>query len=202
MKSTNSLIRSRSKSRRTTDRAIGASSFTRSNLNDRSPAALLLTLLCGLMLNLLATATVATAAESDFSQPIDVSADRSEYNQKTGKQVLSGNVEIRQGSMLIKADSIDVVLADNKLSKIEGQGSPITFQQLNEEGELVTGSCDSISYDAVNGVLTMTGNALLKQPKQELKSDSIVFNSINQSVIAQGGKSGRVSITIQPPDRN
>ena len=114
---------------------------------------------CLLLANAIVVPSIATAAESDFSQPIDVSADRSEYNQKTGKQLLSGNVEIRQGSMLIKADSIDVVLADNKLSKIEGQGSPITFQQLNEEGELVTGSCDSISYDAVNGVLTMTGNA-------------------------------------------
>ena len=114
---------------------------------------------CLLLANAIVVPSIATAAESDFSQPIDVSADRSEYNQKTGKQLLSGNVEIRQGSMLTKADSIDVVLADNKLSKIEGQGSPITFQQLNEEGELVTGSCDSISYDAVNGVLTMTGNA-------------------------------------------
>ena len=96
----------------------------------------------------------------------------------------------------------DSILKDDKLSMITGQGSPITFQQENELGELVTGSCDAISYDAVNGVLTMTGNAQLKQPKQELKSDSIVFNSINQSVIAQGGESGRVSITIQPPDRN
>lgn len=148
------------------------------------------------------TVPAAIAAESDFSQPIDVSADRSEFNQKTGKQVLSGNVEIRQGSMLIKADNIDVILKDNKLSVIEGQGSPIVFQQLNELGELVTGSCDAISYDAVNGILTMTGNAELKQPKQQLKSDTIVFNSINQSIVAQGGESGRVSITIQPPDRN
>lgn len=174
---------------------------TRNPTKSAKSALFILTMLCGLVTGQVAS-TRATAAESDFSQPIDVSADRSEYNQKTGKQVLSGNVEIRQGSMLIKADSIDVVLADNKLSKIEGQGSPIAFQQLNEEGELVTGSCDSISYDAVNGILTMTGNAQLKQPKQQLKSDSIVFNSINQSVIAQGGESGRVSITIQPPDRN
>jgi len=141
------------------------------------------------------------AAESDFSQPIDVSADRSEYNEKTGKQVLSGNVEIRQGSILINAESIDVILKDNKLSMIEGTGSPIRFQQQNDEGEMVNGSCQRISYDAVNGVLTLSGNAELTQPKQQLKSDRIVFNSITQTVVAEGGQSGRVSITIQPPDR-
>lgn len=147
------------------------------------------------------TGAAATAAESDFAQPIDVSADRSEYNEKTGKQRLSGNVEIRQGSMLIKADVIDVILKDNRLNTIEGSGSPISFQQQNDQGELVTGSCERIVYDAVNGILTLQGNAELKQPRQQLNSDSIVFNAINQSVVAEGGNSGRVSITIQPPER-
>lgn len=141
------------------------------------------------------------AADSDFSKPIDVSADRSEYNERTNKQVLSGNVEIRQGTILITADEIDVILKDNKLNLIEGKGSPIKFQQQNDLGELITGSCERIRYDAVNGILTLEGNARLQQPKQRLSSDKIVFNSISQTVVAEGGSSGRVSITIQPPDR-
>lgn len=141
------------------------------------------------------------AAESDFSQPIDVSADRSEYDERSNKQTLSGNVEIRQGTILITADEIDVILKDNKLNLIEGKGSPIKFQQQNEQGELITGSCERIRYDAVNGILILEGNALLQQPKQRLSSDKIVFNSISQTVVAEGGSSGRVSITIQPPDR-
>lgn len=142
------------------------------------------------------------AAQSDFSKPIDVKADRSEYNEKNGTQILSGNVEIKQGSMLIRADEIDVALKDNKLSVIKGSGSPIRFQQENEQGELVTGSCNNIIYDAKNGVLTLLGNASLSQPKQQLKSEKIVFNSINQTVVAEGGQSGQVSIQIQPPDQN
>lgn len=152
-----------------------------------------------LCLSLAFTSSIAIAAKSDFTKPIDVSADRSEYNEKTGIQSLSGNVEISQGTMLIQADSINVKLKDNKLAIIEGTGNPIIFEQENEEGELVTGRCDSIIYDAAKGVLTMLGNASLKQPKQQLKSEKIVFNSISQSVVAEGGKSGRVSITIQPP---
>ena len=87
-------------------------------VDDNSRYLTLVLLLLALLVNLTGKTSIAIAAESDFSQPIDVSADRSEYNEKTGKQSLSGNVEIRQGSILINADSIEVILKDNKLSVI------------------------------------------------------------------------------------
>jgi len=140
------------------------------------------------------------AKTTDFEQPIDVKADRSEFNDKEGIQTLSGNVVITQGSMVIEADSITVQLKDNKLSTIEGKGAPIKFQQENDEGDLVTGECQHIVYDAVDGRLTLSGTATLSEPKQNLRSDRIVFDSISQTVVAEGGETGRVSITIQPPD--
>ena len=85
---------------------------------------------------------------------------------------------------------------------IEGKGSPIIFQQENDLGELVEGRCQRIRYDAVKGVLTLSGSATLTEPKQRLRSEKIVFNSITQTVVAEGGKSGQVSITIQPPTQN
>lgn len=142
----------------------------------------------------------AVAKTSDFEQPIDVKADRSEFNDKEGIQTLSGNVVITQGSMVIKASSITVKLKNNKLSSIEGDGSPIQFQQENDDGELVSGECQHIVYDAENGLLTLSGSATLSEPKQNLRSDRIVFNSISQTVVAEGGETGRVSITIQPPE--
>lgn len=142
----------------------------------------------------------AQARQSDFSKPIDVNADRSEFDEKAGVQLLIGNVEIIQGTMLIKADRIAISLDNNnQLSKIEGSGSPILFQQENEAGEQVTGQANSIEYDAINGSLVLTGNATLEQPRQRLQSDRIVFNSTEQKVSAEGGESGRVSIRIQPP---
>ncbi len=141
----------------------------------------------------------AHARKSDFSQPIDVSADRSEYDERAGVQTLIGNVEITQGTMTIKADKIAIKLVDNQLSRIEGSGSPIQFQQENEAGELVTGTANSIDYDAVNGSLILTGSATLSQPRQRLQSERIVFNSTEQKVSAEGGNKGRVSIRIQPP---
>lgn len=158
---------------------------------------------CLLLLSTLLLVNPLQARNDDFQQPIDVKADRSEYNEKEGLQSLSGNVFISQGTMKIRADSITVKLdSQNRLSVIEGKGSPIIFEQENELGELVEGRCSRIRYDAVKGVLTLSGNATLTEPKQRLSSDKIVFNSITQTVIAEGGKSGQVSITIQPPTQN
>lgn len=147
-------------------------------------------------------ATTASARNTDFEQPIDVKADRSEYDEKAGVQRLIGNVRITQGTMRITADHITVTLKDNKLSIIEGKGSPIEFQQENEVGEMVTGRCRTIVYDAANGRLILSGNATLSEPKQNLRSDKIVFDSRTQTVVAEGGESGQVNITIQPPEQN
>lgn len=141
------------------------------------------------------------ARTDDFSKPIDVKADRSEFDEKAGVQSLIGNVLITQGSMKISAERITVTLEDNKLSVIKGEGSPIKFSQENDAGELVEGECQNITYDAVNGRLTLIGNATLTEPKQRLRSEKIVFDSLTQTVVAEGGRSGQVNITIQPPDQ-
>ena len=141
----------------------------------------------------------ASAKKGDISQPIDVSADRSEYDEQKGIQSLIGNVEIKQGTMVIKASKIEIYLKNNRLNKIEGVGNPIIFEQKNEADELVQGRADSISYDASNGTLILMGNATLSQPRQQLKSQRIVFDSTKQKVSAEGGDNGRVNIRIEAP---
>ncbi len=144
----------------------------------------------------------ANAKKGDISQPIDVSADRSEFDEQKGIQSLIGNVEITQGTMVIKASKIEIYLKNNRLNKIEGVGNPIIFEQKNEADELVQGRADSISYDASNGILILKGNATLNQPRQQLKSQRIVFDSTKQKVSAEGGDNGRVKIRIEAPPTN
>ena len=140
------------------------------------------------------------ARQSDLEQPIDIRADRSEFDEKAGTQTLTGNVEITQGSMRITADMIAIALKDNALSTIMGTGSPIRFEQQNEAGQLMRGEAQRISYDALAGTLILEGKATLSQPKQELVSERITFNARTQKVSAEGGPTaGRVSIQIQPP---
>ncbi len=156
--------------------------------------ALGLTLLLGVF-----TSAPSHARKSDFSKPIDVNADRSEFDEKAGVQTLSGNVQITQGTLLIKADKIAIKLRNNQLSEISGSGSPILFEQENEAGEKVTGKANELIYNAEQGSLILVGNATLEQPRQRLNSERIVFDSTEQKVSAEGGENGRVSIRIQPP---
>jgi len=142
------------------------------------------------------------AREGDLQQPIDVSADRSEYDDKAGTQKLIGNVEIRQGTMRITADIIAITLKDNALSRIDGTGSPIRYEQENEAGELLKGEAREVNYDAIGGPLVLSGAAKLSQPQRNIKSERIEFNVRTQTVSAEGSKdTGRVTIRIEPPKR-
>ncbi len=142
------------------------------------------------------------ARESDLDQPIDVSADRSEYDDRAGTQLLIGNVEIRQGTMRITADEIAITLENNALSRIDGKGSPIKFEQENEAGELMRGEAGEISYNAIEGTLVLSGTAKLVQPRRNLTSERIEFNVKTQRVSAEGSKeSGRVTIRLEAPKR-
>lgn len=155
-----------------------------------------------LIISCLCSAT-ADAKSGDETQPIDVSADRSEYDDKARVQRLIGNVEIVQGTMKISAEEIAIYLNDaNELARIEGNGTPIRFEQLNDLNETIVGTANGIDYNALDGTLILSGNASLKQPRQELNSNQIVFNSRAQTVKADGGDNGRVSIRIQPPEDN
>jgi len=149
---------------------------------------------------LVAITLPAQARESDLTQPIDVRADRSEFDEQAGTQTLSGNVEITQGTLRIEAEKIAIKLKDNALHTIAGTGKPIRFEQENESGELMRGEASSILYDAIAGTLTLEGSATLSQPRQNLVSERIVFDARTQKVIAEGGgNTGRVSIQIMPP---
>jgi lipopolysaccharide export system protein LptA len=150
--------------------------------------------------------TQAQARESDLDQPIEIAADRSEFDERAGRQILEGNVRITQGTMLISAERIEIALEDGSLAKIVGTGSPLRFEQDNESGERMRGAANRISYDAVNGSLVLEGKATLTQPGQSLASERIVFNGTTQTVRAEGDASGtasgRVQIRIEPPPRN
>lgn len=140
----------------------------------------------------------AQANPADRTKPINISADSSEYNDIAGTQVLAGNVEISQGSMVIRADRITVELKDNTLYKITGSGSPIRFQQLTENNELMRGQSEQISYNTKTSEITFSGNAEFEKPGQKFTGHSINYNIAELTFKAAGNDNGRVNIVLQP----
>jgi len=155
-----------------------------------------------LMAVITATASTAAANPADRSKPISISADASEYDENAGTQVLSGNVEISQGSMLIRADRIKVELRDNALYRITGTGSPIRFQQLTERNELMRGQSEQISYNTETSEITFKGSAEFEKPGQKFTGHSINYNMTELTFRAAGNDKGRVNIVLQPRREN
>jgi lipopolysaccharide export system protein LptA len=137
-------------------------------------------------------------SKSDASKPINVQADQSDFDEKAGIQTLRGNVEITQGSLSVKADSIQIELKDGALFKIVGKGNPIRFQQQTDTGELMKGQSNRIEYNIQNTQITFSGDARFERPGQKLSGSSISYNMSSLTFKASGDKKGRVNIVLQP----
>lgn len=140
----------------------------------------------------------ALAQTTDHTKPINVKADSSVYNDKLGTQVLSGNVEVTQGSLSIFADTIEIEIKNGALFRITGTGSPIRFQQMTLDNQLIRGQCNEIIYNTETSQITFRGNASFERPGQELSGHSIEYNLSELTFKASGNESGRVNITLQP----
>lgn len=144
------------------------------------------------------TSDQAIAQSNDHTKPINVKADTSIYDDRQGTQTLSGNVEVTQGSMSITADTIKIEIRDGTLFRITGTGSPIKFQQMTPNNELIKGECDEISYNTATTQITFRGNANFERPGQKLSGDTIEYNLSELTFKAAGNNKGRVNITLQP----
>ena len=148
------------------------------------------------------TANTVIANPEDRKKAINVTADNSEFDERAGTQVLSGNVEISQGSMSIKADTITIELKNDALYRITGTGNPIKFQQLSQGNELMRGESNQISYNTQTAEITFKGEAEFERPGQKLSSHTIEYNMQALTFKAAGNQKGRVSITLQPGKAN
>lgn len=146
----------------------------------------------------LPTGQAAADTRSDGSQPISVQADQSDFDEKAGIQRLTGNVEITQGTLSVKADSIQIELKDGALLKIIGEGSPIRFRQQTETGATMSGQSNRIEYNTQTTQITFSGDARFERPGQKLSGNSITYNMSDLTFKASGDKKGRVSIILQP----
>ncbi len=139
------------------------------------------------------------ALESDREQAIIIEANQSTFDEPKGIQTLTGNARITQGSLVINAEQITLLLVDGVLSQLEASGDPVTFRQLNEQHEEIKGESKKIFYSTEQFLLRLTGAAKLFQPNQQLSGDVIEYHTDTQVVTANKGNDNKpVKIVIQP----
>lgn len=143
---------------------------------------------------------MAHALPSDASQPIRLLADRATYSERTGVTTYSGNVTIEQGTLKIAADNITLNLDDKRSIKTAvATGRPATMQQIvTKEKGLAKGQANKIDYNAVTGIITLTGNAKLTQAGASFSGNTIRYSLKLGDVEANAGSGRRVELVFPP----
>jgi lipopolysaccharide export system protein LptA len=141
----------------------------------------------------------ALALSSDRNEPVYIEADQATLNEQEGTSSYSGNVSLRQGTLQLAGDSMQVQLKDNRIELIVLQGSPARFVQRPDGADTdQEAEARHIEYHATSQRLLLEQDAHIRQVgKEEFSSDHIEFNLADNSVHA-GGTDGRVRITLQP----
>jgi lipopolysaccharide export system protein LptA len=149
----------------------------------------------------LAAAHGATALESDRGQPVQIQADHAEIDRRAGRTVYSGNVRIAQGSIVIQADEVVLLMKDGEFESAVIKGEPATFEQRPEGADSPTrGSARTMTYLAGESVVELKDGARVQQGGDEVAGELIRYDVKEQRVLAAGGdeNGGRVQMTITP----
>ncbi len=139
------------------------------------------------------------ALETDRQQPLEVNADSTDGTLGDGLATLKGNVEIRQGSLLIQSDMAQVEKVDGRVRRFELNGSPVRLQQEIEGEGLVSAEALKIDYVVATGIVTLTGSADVVHPQYHISGEVLEYDMNSQHFKGSGGDgNGRIRIQLDP----
>ena len=161
-----------------------------------------------------ALALPAAAAKSDRAQPMVLEADRSgSLDLQRQVFIYDGNAVITQGTMVMRADRIEVrQTADGYYvgQAIGSVGKPASWRQSRDGvNEIVEGSAESIEFDGRADTLRFVGNSLVRRLRggvvaDEITGATIVWDNLTEVFRVEGGvrtaanPSGRVRAVLAP----
>lgn len=139
------------------------------------------------------------ALKSDRQQPLEVNADATDGTLGDGTATLRGHVEIRQGSLLIRADVAQVEKAEGRVRRFELNGNPVRLQQEIEDTGLVRAEARRIDYEVASGIVTLTGEADVEHPQYRISGEVLEYDLNAQNFRGSGGDgNGRIRIRLDP----
>lgn len=147
---------------------------------------------------LLLAAAPAHGLKTDRQKPLDVKADSTDGTLGDGTATLLGNVEIRQGTLLIQADKAEVEKVEGRVRRFELNGTPVHLQQEIEEQGLVTAEASRVEYEVATGIVTLTGEADVVHPQYRISGEMLEYDMNVQHFKGSGDDAGRIRIQLDP----
>lgn len=151
----------------------------------------------------------ALGLDSDSSQPIRIQADAAMVDENKGTSIYKGEVVIRQGTLKITADEVEILTANNEVQQIVAHTDKNSDrlahyqQEVNESGDKVIADARSITYLPQEERLHLAGNAQLTQAGDKFEGE-LLYYDIPRGIVNlnSGGGSDRVNMTITPKQSN
>jgi lipopolysaccharide export system protein LptA len=156
----------------------------------------------------------ARAERADRLQPMVVEADQpSTVDLQRQVVVFSGNVVVTQGTMVLRADRLEMrELPDGwrTAAAIGSAARPATWQQKRDGvDEIVQGSADRIEFDGRTDTLRFVGNGAVRRLRAGVVADEISgalirWDNLAEVFSVEGGAatpanpSGRVRVILSP----
>ena len=149
---------------------------------------------------LLMPGSIALALESDRQQPLEVKADSTNGTLGDGVTTLKGHVEIRQGSLFIRADEAEVDKSNGKVRQITLQGDSAFLEQEIEDQGRVKAWARLIEYQVSSGMVTFSGAARVEHPQYEVSGEQLLYDLSAQHFQGLGSVTGngRIHIRLDP----
>lgn len=152
-------------------------------------------------------AAPAHAEKADRDKPVNLEADTVTLDDIRKLSVYQGNVILRQGTLMLRADRVQVTQTEGGLDKVVATGRPVAFRQkVDGRDEFIEGFANRIEYDSVKSQLELIGQAQLRRGNDELRGTQISYNANTEfyKVVGQPDAktpAGRVRAVIRPKPR-
>jgi lipopolysaccharide export system protein LptA len=154
----------------------------------------------------------ATAAAGDRNQPLNFAADTAKVDEAKQLNILSGNVEITKGTIVIKADRVEVRQSREGYQSAVATGWPdrrATFRQKREgSDELIEGEAERLEYDSRSDTVKLVNQAVMRRLRggtvvDEVSGQTISYDNSSEVFQVLGGSTatapgGRVRGVLTP----
>ena len=147
-----------------------------------------------IMLFLVFFTSLVLALPEDAKQPIEIEAHSVFVDDVKGFNEFSGNAEVRQGSLLLLAELIQVQINNEEVVSVIAKGSaqkPAKYSQDQENQErFIEATATLITYDVNEGMILLVGKAHLVQGFESYSGDTLDYDIDNNKVVVKGSEDG------------
>ena len=147
-----------------------------------------------LILLMVFVTSLVLALPEDANQPIEIEAQSVVVDETTGFNEFSGDAEVRQGSLLLLAELIQVQTENEEVVTVLAKGSlekPAKYIQSQEnQARFVEATATLITYDVDEGMIFLVGNAHLIQGFDSFSGDRLSYDINNDRVVVKGSEDG------------